>query len=598
MLLATEIGHIPAFAENSPWLWSDPSDGEPSAATPDPFTDEMVVETRATKKSAGDRGQGGRGAPRRSRGSGARWGLVLPLALALVLTPLMATAQPRRAILWLPSADPEATVSADEVGATFAELLETATDSDHLVGVSGLAGHMANEGMPIPGCLMGVEACDNPVREVAELLRIDVIAWVTAHGSGERLVLEVQAVGGGARQSLEFTGRDLRETAFRLVTEFVGASGELAVTSRPTGAVVRVDGREVGSTPFQGELAAGIYEVDIDLEGYDVHTETVEILPDQTRLLDLDLSRRYADLTLSSPTPGARFVIGDTVYENTGETVHLEPGMHVVRVEAPGHNPEERTVNLVAGREEFLSVALVQSPEAIRERNMGYIYQRPMYFRGGITFAGHGATLAGATGPLQLGTYEVQCVELGAACDPEGLAVNAAGLDFELGYSFRVFEVTAFGVGYSLAQIGGVSGDGRTLAVTTPVAGGDEVSGRVETLSRFQLNLPRVGARWLFDDHWSVFARTGFSWYTDQFEVVDIASGIDRNAGNFSRAGWLWSLDLGGRYHLNDTLFLAAAFFLAADLSWEDAGLGKGFSVSLGITWEDLFAGGAAGGAQ
>ena len=511
---------------------------------------------------------------------------VLIVAVFLVFS-TAASAQ-QRAILWLVETAEDATVEADVARTLFLELLEGADDAEHIVDVDGLAEHMQRHGLPIPGCLSGMEACPNALAAVAEELRLDVIATARVFGDGERIELTVRGVNGGPARTLQFEGSTLRHTAFQVVTEFVGASAQLAVTSRPSAANVILDGAVVGQTPYQAQVAVGIYELVIDLEGYQPFEQTVELRPNESRLIDRDLDRMYAELVVQTMTPDATMQIDGASIGPPNASVHLMPGTHAIELAAPGYITETRQVTLDAGEDRRLRFDLRESPEAIRAREMGYIYDRPFFLRGGFRFAGNRSGFGTATGTIDGLGYETVCPRTSTGdCSEPGIAVNLAGIEGQLGLSFKVLEISLIGLSYSAAQIGGAAGDGRTLTMwpDDPIAAGrDEMSGRVSSMSRFQLEPLHVGARVLFSAHWSVFAHAGVGWYHESFEVRDLWNA----AGDFSRNGWIWSADVGLRYHLNDTVFISGSFFLGDDFTYDDVDLSKGFDISVGITWEDV----------
>ena len=514
------------------------------------------------------------------------------LIIAVLLTlPAVAMAQ-QRAILWLVETAEGATVEAEVVRTLFLELLEGADDAEHIVDVDGLAHHMQQHGLPIPGCISGMEACPNALTAVAEELRLDVIARARVFGDGERIQLTVRGVSGGPSRTLQFEGASIRHTAFQVVTEFVGASAQLAVTSRPSGANVILDEEVVGQTPYQSEVAAGIYELVIDLEGYQPFHQTVELRPNESRLIDRDLDRMYAELLVQTLTPDATMQIDGESIGPPNETVHLMPGAHEIRLEAPDHITETRQVSLEAGEDRRLRFDLRESPEAIRAREMGHIYDRPFFVRGGFRFAGNRSGFGEAPGTIDGVGYETVCPRMGPGasmgqCSASGIAVNFAGIEGELGLSFRIFEISLLAVSYSAAQIGGAAGDGRTLTLVADdpeAAGQDELAGTVNSVSRFQLDPLHIGARVLFTEHWSVFANGGVGWYHESFVIRDPYN----DQGDFSRKGWVWSADIGLRYHLNDTVFISGAFFVGDDFTYDDVDLSKGFNISVGVTWEDV----------
>jgi hypothetical protein len=517
--------------------------------------------------------------------------LALALGLALLLgLPSLATAQMRRTILWVVDTEPGATIEAEVVAGLFAELLAAADDANHIVDAAGLAEWLTRNGFPAPDCLAGRQPCPDLAGAMAEELRLDVIAAVRAYDNGNRMTLTVRGTtGGGPSRTLEFATDNLRATAYAVVTDFVGATGMLTVTTRPTGAEVVLDGSLVGATPYQVQLPAGIYTVGILLEGYQLVEQVVELRPNQARLVDVDLARLFAELSVRSRTPDARVFLDDQPLGPVNQSFEVPPGDHVVRVEAADHVTETREITLEAGEVRALQVDLRESPEAIRARRMGYVYERPFFLRGGFRFSGNRTGFTGAEGSVSGVGLSVTCPRSSSgACAESGLAVNSVGLDVGLGYSFTNFEVVLVSFAYQAAQIGGSSGDGRTL--TLDGGRGSDITGRVDGSQRLEVRPLALGARVLLSDTWAVFAHGGVGWYSEFFEVDNIEGLVGQRgaSGNFSRNGWLWMLDLGGRYHLNDTIYVEVSAALGDDLTYDDVDLMTTVTAGIGFTWEDF----------
>ena len=65
---------------------------------------------------------------------------------------------------------------------------------------------------------------------------------------------------------------------------------QISVLSMPTGALVVVDGRAVGVTPFTGELALGKHRVQLDLDGYRDQSSDVLLAANSPRDLSVELA--------------------------------------------------------------------------------------------------------------------------------------------------------------------------------------------------------------------------------------------------------------------------------------------------------------------
>ena len=83
-------------------------------------------------------------------------------------------------------------------------------------------------------------------------------------------------------------------------TPGVAASGPCAamIASRPRGAKVTLDGKEVGTTPMTlSALARGEHRVELDLDGYFPYAKTIKLRPGYNSL-DAKLEKRA-----SAPPP-------------------------------------------------------------------------------------------------------------------------------------------------------------------------------------------------------------------------------------------------------------------------------------------------------
>ncbi|MCA9564980.1 MAG: PEGA domain-containing protein, partial [Myxococcales bacterium] len=415
-------------------------------------------------------------------------------------------------------------------------------------------------------------------------LGLDVIVWVTVHGDGSRMTLRVSSpLGQQAPMTLEFQGQRMRDLAFSIVSELANATGVLDIRSDPPGATVLLDGQAIGTTPMSYESAAGVLRLEVALDDYGSVERSVELRPGETRRVDFELAQMVGELTVVTHTPGAVLTLNGERFERANQTLRIEPGDYTVVLEAPGFTPQTRQFTIAAGEARTLQVTLQESPEAIRAREMNYIYERPFFVRAAFRFSGSRNGLGGSTGELDGEEHTVVCPQGNSGGCDDGTATNRVGILGEIGVSFRYFELTLIGLGYDVSRIGGSSGDGRPFTLTDTQD--NTLTGIVSSVSRFSLHPLQLGGRYLFNQHWGIFGRFGFGWYSEFFGVDEL--GTDRS-GDFSRQGWTWGADVGARYHLNDTMFLSAAMTLQGDLSHDDSGLVVGFDIGIGITWPDF----------
>ena len=88
------------------------------------------------------------------------------------------------------------------------------------------------------------------------------------------------------------TSHDLKDP---FATEPKHGSADIAVDSTPTGAEIRVDGANVGRSPWQGRLSAGSHMVEVSATGYLPSRTKVVVTPSKLLKLDIALVSRYDD---------------------------------------------------------------------------------------------------------------------------------------------------------------------------------------------------------------------------------------------------------------------------------------------------------------
>lgn len=89
--------------------------------------------------------------------------------------------------------------------------------------------------------------------------------------------------GAVAAQLADLTSRLLQDTVMR-------PRGNLAVGSNPPGAKVRLDGRLLGSTPFQQEVFVGARALEVRKDKYLPYQSSVQVEPNQTTTVDTILA--------------------------------------------------------------------------------------------------------------------------------------------------------------------------------------------------------------------------------------------------------------------------------------------------------------------
>ena len=151
----------------------------------------------------------------------------------------------------------------------------------------------------------------------------------------------------GASRSIKDAAQSCVERAEALI-----ARPKLVLNSRPEGAVVRIDGRDVGLTPWTGEVDAGRRQIDLELVGHLPFSRKISAQRGQT--LELTPSLIPTDvgalLTVRTIPPGALVRLDeDLIGTSPVERLPVESKKYVVEVEMDGFTPQVESVQLESG---------------------------------------------------------------------------------------------------------------------------------------------------------------------------------------------------------------------------------------------------------
>jgi formylglycine-generating enzyme required for sulfatase activity len=160
----------------------------------------------------------------------------------------------------------------------------------------------------------------------------------------------------------------------------------LSVSCNVDGAVVYVDGRQVGRTPLQDAAASpGERTVRVEKSGYDPYQKRITI--DRGRAVSL-----YVDLSEARPRKARLFVETDpsdatvrilNISPRFYQGMDLDPGRYEVEVSASGYRTSKKWVDLRAGEDERiimrLDAVVVEDKESKFTNNLGmtFVYIRP-----------------------------------------------------------------------------------------------------------------------------------------------------------------------------------------------------------------------------
>ena len=142
---------------------------------------------------------------------------------------------------------------------------------------------------------------------LAQTLGVNVLIWGIVDGTGPVERIELWGVStDGTREYLNLPLKnsspylDYRSSAKKLLSKIIRKSAHLtqvSMTTQPQGAIIQINGENVGLSPVSLDLREGAYKVEISLEQYDLIDETLIVTRTNT------LKRNWLLRPTSGPPP-------------------------------------------------------------------------------------------------------------------------------------------------------------------------------------------------------------------------------------------------------------------------------------------------------
>ncbi|MEM6606308.1 MAG: serine/threonine-protein kinase, partial [Pseudomonadota bacterium] len=211
-----------------------------------------------------------------------------------------------------------------------------------------------------------------PAQETASPSRKDGL-WLAA-------ALLVTALGAGAYWMLANNGSTVDDAAPPVVVqstapvtstpvstattltrdELLSGSAIVRIDSDPSGATVRLDDVEIGTTPFESKrVKDGTYALSLSTPYTAPYREEVTLRPNRVVSRSIELSTAQGEITVLSDPPGARILIdGSETNRVTPATLEgIDAGERTIRVSLERYEVAEQSVEVVPSR-----VALIDTP--------------------------------------------------------------------------------------------------------------------------------------------------------------------------------------------------------------------------------------------
>jgi hypothetical protein len=143
----------------------------------------------------------------------------------------------------------------------------------------------------------------------------------------------------------------------------------VAITSRPQGADIFINGRQVGTTPLELRgLPVGSRAVRLVLDGHETWSRAVDIVANRRTIVAAALQQTAPSLpyrgsvAITSRPQGADvFINGQRVGTTPLELRNLPVGSRAVRLVLNGHDTWSRAIDVVANQRTTVAAALQET---------------------------------------------------------------------------------------------------------------------------------------------------------------------------------------------------------------------------------------------
>lgn len=151
---------------------------------------------------------------------------------------------------------------------------------------------------------------------------------------------------------------------------------EMAIRSVPSGVDVYLDGKKVGTTPYnERHLSPGSHKLKLDHPEYLTKKVTIELNNDKPLKKEYILQRAQSTVVINSDPSGASIYVDgkDTGKKTPSTLTGINPGSHIITVKKAGYRDSSLTaeVHTFKGKEQKLQLALSKQPKIVKIVNKG-----------------------------------------------------------------------------------------------------------------------------------------------------------------------------------------------------------------------------------
>lgn len=207
------------------------------------------------------------------------------------------------------------------------------------------------EGKPLElGCILGESACTDPVEAVISGLGVGRVVLLKAgqDESGYRYRATSWTLGGEPVVG-EGQGSQLEKALLSALVKVVPVSASLVVESTPAGAVIHVDGEQVGTAPATLQLLPGEHTVKLELASHLPAEAKVKLVARGQATLARTLEKVPARLVVEALPEGVAIAVDGQYAAKDKLDRGIQPGSHTVALTLEGYVPYEEKLDVAPG---------------------------------------------------------------------------------------------------------------------------------------------------------------------------------------------------------------------------------------------------------
>ena len=372
--------------------------------------------------------------------------------------------------LWAPQARAQQTAQTTQSGTTVwfmeAASLDEATranlrkslnealagePSKHVVGDKAFETYVKARQPTPPDCLLGKQPCVTPRAMTFNALNVGLVIRMKVRKSDGRYeaVYTLTDRRGQTQQSKVARGDDPRALGFALVRAITNATGVVSIVTTPPGAMVRIDGADIGRTPLKHRLPIGSHRYTLQLEPYAQVEGQLEVAPKDTPEVSKELSLLPGMLAFEGAPLNTTISIDGQPPRPANAPIELPPGTYTYELQAPGHAPQKGDVTIEAGAMATRPGALVRVNPLLRPIPEASLRNNRYTLRLSYDHSVQWTTFRGARGTLEEANLELEFRRFTNQDEVDGGEFfDTNGLRLEFAYAWEDFGITLFSLGY------------------------------------------------------------------------------------------------------------------------------------------------------